>query len=120
MAGQLSNPAADALRLYATAVFGKDLDAFMSLYSRDVFIFDAWDVRSYEGADAWRRTTSDWFSSLGNERVVVEFEDERAGGSATLAYASAIVRYTAVSAAGESLRSLQNRITVVLELRDGE
>jgi ketosteroid isomerase-like protein len=114
---QSDHPARRVLKHYAAAVFAKDLDAFVSLYDRNVFVFDAWDVRSYNGIDAWRGMTSDWFTSLGNERVVVEFEDERSAVSATLAYASAIVRYTAVSESGQALRSLQNRMTIVLEVR---
>lgn len=105
------------LREYVASVLAKDLEAFIALYDRDVFVFDAWDVMWSEGIDAWRSMTNDWFTSLGAERVVVEFEDERSGLSASLAYASAIVRFTAVSSSGEALRSLQNRMTVVLELR---
>lgn len=108
------------LKDYAAAILAKDLDAFVSLYDRDVFVFDAWGVRSYEGIDAWRGMTNDWFTSLGTERVVVEFEDERTSTSESLAYASAIVRYTAVTASGQALRSLQNRLTIVLERKGDE
>jgi ketosteroid isomerase-like protein len=91
----------------------------MSLYDPDLFVFDSWNVWSYEGTEAWRSMTQDWFTSLGAERVAVEFTDERSSGSGALAYAAATVRYTALSAGGQSLRSLQNRITVVLELKNG-
>jgi ketosteroid isomerase-like protein len=111
------HPAHRMLREYAASVLAKDLEAFIALYDRDLFVFDAWDVMWSEGIDAWRSMANDWFTSLGAERVVVEFEHERSGLSASLSYASAIVRFTAVSSTGESLRSLQNRMTVVLELR---
>lgn len=120
MTGAAENPASHALKEYAAAVLAKDLDAFVSLYDRSVIVFDAWNLWSYEGADAWRGITNDWFTSLGVDRVAVEFEDERTSASETLAYASATVRYTALSAAGQPLRSLQNRMTMVLELRGGE
>lgn len=120
MSNQSTNPAHRVLKAYAAAVFAKDLNAFVSLYDRDVFVFDAWNVRSYQGAEAWRSMTEQWFTSLGTERVAVEFEDERSSVSATLAYASAIVRFTAVSASGQALRSLQNRMTLAIEQRNGE
>lgn len=120
MTNPSTNPAHRALKSYAAAVYAKDLDAFVSLYDHSVFVFDAWNVQSYQGTDAWRAMTHDWFTSLGTERVAVEFEVERSTASDTLAYASAIVRYTAVSASSQALRSLQNRMTVVLELRNGD
>jgi len=120
MTTQSENPAHRVLKDYAAAVLAKDLNAFMSLYDPDIFVFDSWNVWSYESAEAWRGMTQDWFTSLGAERVAVEFTDERNRSSATLAYASATVRYTALSASGQSLRSLQNRITVVLELKNGK
>lgn len=113
------HPAHRMLKEYAASVLAKDLGAFIALYDRDTFVFDAWDAMWCEGIDAWGSMTNDWFTSLGTERVVVEFEAERTGLSASLAYASALVRYTAVSASGQALRSLQNRMTIVLELRDG-
>ena len=120
MTSQSDHPAHRVLKAYSAAVLAKDLGAFVSLYDRDVFVFDAWDVRSYEGIDAWRGVTRDWFTSLGTERVVVDFMDERTSLSASLACASAIVRYAAVSPSGQELRSLQNRLTIVLETRNGE
>jgi len=117
---QSENPADRALRDYAAAVLAKDLEAFVSLYGRNIFVFDAWNVWSFAGTEAWRGVTHEWFTSLGTERVAVEFEDVRSCTSTTLAYASVTVRYTALSAAGQALRSLQNRMTIVLELRDGE
>lgn len=108
------------LRDYAAAVLAKDLGTFISLYDHDTLVFDAWDVQKFEGTDAWRRVTDAWFTSLGAERVVVEFDDERTGLSESLAYASVIVRYTAVAASGQALRSLQNRMTIVLERKGDE
>lgn len=120
MTNQNDHPAVRFLTNYAAAVFAKDLDAFTSLYDRNVAVFDAWDEMSCQGLDALQKMTNEWFTSLGTERVVVEFEDERSSVSAALAYASAIVRFTANSADGEPLRSLQNRMTIVLENQNGE
>ena len=63
------------LDAYKTAVYAKDVDAFVALYDRDVRIFDMWGRWSYDGAEAWRKMVTDWFGSLGTERVGVEFAD---------------------------------------------
>lgn len=37
---------------YAAAVRAKDVDAFVSLYAKDVRVFDMWGRWSYDGVDA--------------------------------------------------------------------
>jgi ketosteroid isomerase-like protein len=102
------------LGAYGSAVFAKEVDAFMSLYDPQARVFDAWGVWSYEGAPAWRQAVEGWFTSLGTERVKVAFEDVQSAGSRDLALVSAIVTYAGVSAQGEPLRRLQNRLTWAL------
>jgi len=99
---------------YATAVHAKDVTALMRLYDPSVRVFDTWGVWSYEGADAWQRALEGWFSSLGTERVKVRFEAVQAWPGKELTALSALVSYEGLSAAGESLRTLQNRISWVL------
>ena len=96
---------------YQAAVFEKDAEALMRLYDPGVRVFDAWGVWSYEGAAAWRKAIEAWFASLGAERVKVTFEDVQTLGEAHLAIVSSIVTYAGISAEGEPLRQLQNRIT---------
>jgi len=79
-------------------------------------VFDAWGVWSYEGAAAWQLAVEGWFTSLGTERVKVSFDDVQTWGGRELAMVSAIVTYAGVSAQGEPLRSMQNRITWVLRM----
>jgi len=112
---ELDKDIARVLGQYEAAVFSKDVDAFMRLYGADVRVFDTWGVWSYDGADAWRRAVEGWFGSLGSERVKVSFDEVRATTGKDLASVSAIVRYAAVSAEGQPLRSLHNRITWVLK-----
>ncbi len=111
----LENPIVHVLEAYKAAVFSKDVDAFMRLYDQQVRVFDAWGVWSYEGAAAWRGMIEGWFSSLGNERVKVTMDDVQTAGGQELAVVSAIVSYAGVSAEGEDLRSMQNRITWALK-----
>jgi uncharacterized protein (TIGR02246 family) len=102
------------MRSYEAAVFARDAEAFMRLYHPGVRVFDAWGVWLYQGADAWRTAVEGWFASLGGERVRVSFSDVQTFGEQALATVSAIVTYAAESAQGESLRTMQNRITWVL------
>jgi len=99
---------------YAAAVFAKDVDAFMRLYHPAVRVFDTWGVWLYQDARSWRTAVEGWFASLGSERVRVTFAEVQTSGEQALATTSAIVTYGAESAQGESLRSMQNRITWVL------
>lgn len=102
------------LESYESAVFAKDVDAFMRLYDPSVRVFDAWGVWSYEGSAAWQRAVEGWFTSLGSEKVKVRFEEVQTSPGRELAVVSAIVTYAGVSATGEQLRAMQNRITWVL------
>lgn len=104
---------------YAAAVWDKDVDAFMRLYDADVRVFDTWGVWSYDGADAWRRAIEAWFGSLGTERVEVRFDAVRCAGSGGYALLSAFVGYAGLSAEGQRLRAMNNRLSWVLAVRDG-
>ncbi|MEP7301737.1 MAG: nuclear transport factor 2 family protein [Caldimonas sp.] len=99
------------LGIYEAAVFSKDIEAFMRLYDPEVRVFDAWGVWSYEGAAAWQLAVEGWFTSLGSGRVKVGFADVRTVPGKELALVSAIVSYASLSAQGEPLRAMQNRIS---------
>ncbi|WP_345454304.1 SgcJ/EcaC family oxidoreductase [Deinococcus aluminii] len=107
------------LEAYKAAVYAKDVDAFMSLYDEDVQVFDMWGTWSYDGAAAWRGMVTDWFASLGTERVVVDMEEVQTILTDEVAVAHAFVTYRGVSAEGQALRAMQNRLTCVLKQRGG-
>lgn len=98
-------------KAYAAAAWERDVQSFIGLYDERVRVFDAWGVWQYEGFQHWQRAVAGWFSSLGSERVRVTFADTTAVGTTALAFASATVTYGGVSAEGEELRSMQNRIS---------
>jgi hypothetical protein len=79
-----------------------------------VRVFDAWGVWSYEGSAAWQRAVEGWFTSVGTERVKVSFDDVQTSAGRELSAVSAIATYAGVSAQGEQLRAMQNRVTWVL------
>jgi len=86
----------------------------MRLYDPKARVFDALGVWSYEGAAAWLTAVEGWFSSLGTEKVKVSFAEVQILGNEAFASVSAIVTYAALSARGEPLRTMQNRLSWVL------
>ena len=107
------------LDAYKSAVFAKDVDAFVALYDQDVRVFDMWGEWAYTGVEAWREMAANWFGSLGSERVAVSFDDVHVVAAHQLAVASAFVTYGGVSAQNEALRAMQNRITMVISYSSG-
>jgi uncharacterized protein (TIGR02246 family) len=110
----MADPFSQVLGAYRAAVLAKDVEAFVALYEDDVEVFDAWGIWSLRGLSAWRALVTDWFSSLGAERVVIDVAESRTTRSGELAVGHAILTYTARSAGGEALRSLGNRLTMGL------
>lgn len=96
---------------YKSAVYAKNVQTFMHMYDPNVRVFDTWGVWSYEGSAAWQTAIEGWFTSLGTERVKVTFEELQSSVGREFAVVSAIVTYAAVSAQGEQLRTMQNRLS---------
>ena len=100
---------------YTRAVREKNVDAFLGLYHPTARVFDTWGVWSYEGEAARRKVVASWFGSLGEERVAVTFDRVHATVGRDLASLSARVIYAAIDPQGTELRSMQNRLTWVLQ-----
>ena len=103
------------LDTYQKAVFEKDLDTFASIFDENVCVFDMWSTWSYDGLPAWKQMANGWFISMGTDRDKVEFRNVQTNQSGELATANGFITFTAVSETGESLRSLDNRFTLVAE-----
>jgi uncharacterized protein (TIGR02246 family) len=103
---------------YAAAVRAQDVEAFLNLYADDVRTFDLWSVWSYDGKDALREMVAEWFGSLGTDVVEVEFDDIRSETGDEVASVSAFTTFRGLSADGEELRSMNNRLTWVLRRED--
>jgi uncharacterized protein (TIGR02246 family) len=104
---------------YKKTVYEKDLAGFLSIFDKDLQVFDMWGQWSHRGLEAWREMAKGWFGSLGTERVVVDFDEAQSTLSGDMGVATAFVTFTGVSARGEKLRSLQNRLTWVARKKDG-
>jgi uncharacterized protein (TIGR02246 family) len=107
-------PISQVLTAYQAAVHAKDIDAFVALYDADVRIFDMWGQWSLNGIGAWRAMASEWFGSLGTETVRVGVEDVHIDAGHDVAAAHAFLTFTGLSAKGKELRSMTNRLTMVL------
>ena len=105
------NQVEDVLEAYAAAVRAKDVDAFVSLYTEDVRVFDMWGVWAYEGQSAWRANVAEWFGSLGHEQVAADLADVQAVVGSDVAVLHAQITFRGLSADGEELRSMDNRLT---------
>ena len=110
----ISDPVHEALARYSAAAYEKNVDAFVSLYADDLHVFDMWNSWELRGIDAWRAMAAGWFSSLGDERVVVKASDVVSTVNGEQAFGYATLTYTAISADGQELRSLDNRITLAM------
>jgi len=99
------------LEAYKTAVHDRNAESFLGLYAADARVFDTWATWSYEGTALRRPAIEGWFSSLGEERVQVTFDDVQVIASGELAVLTATGRYAAISPSGVELRSMENRIT---------
>ncbi len=116
----LTDPVLRSLEGYKQAVYEKNLHAFEALYDENITVFDMWGSDwKFQGINAWVEMAREWFSSLENERVVVDFEDVQVRQTSEMAFISTYVKFTAVSAEGVTLRSLQNRMTRILEKKSG-
>lgn len=113
------DPFRQALAGYAAAAHAKDVDAFIALYADDVHLFDLWDAWSLRGIEVWRNAVTEWFSSLGDEQLVVTADQVESTCDGDLAFGHAILTYAAFSADGKALRSLDNRITMTLRRQGG-
>ena len=111
-------PIRAVLAAYQAAVLAKDVEAFVSIYADDARIFELWGTWEHDIA-SWREMAKGWFAFLGDQRSVVTAHDVRAQVSGDMAMLSASLTYTAVDAAGQDLRSLDNRLSWVLRQRGG-
>jgi uncharacterized protein (TIGR02246 family) len=110
---------ASLMTAYRDAVGVKDIEAFLALFTEDVRCFDLWTEWEYQGIDAWRKMVEGWFEAVGSDCDRVGFEAVDTVVSGDLAVVQALVRFTAVSAEGVDLRSMQERLTWTLRRVDG-
>lgn len=98
--------------IYKTAAWNKDTKAMIDLYDKQATIFDMWDQGYVNDASEWAKSIEGWLSSLGEEKVKVEFEMIKIHQSGNTGFASALIRFQAISSEGKVIRGMKNRITL--------
>jgi uncharacterized protein (TIGR02246 family) len=103
---------------WIAAVQAKDLDRLMTLYARDVIVYDYPPPLQHVGVDAHRRAFEDWFAMMPGA-VKCEFKDVhiRAGEKGGVAHFLNHVTYR--DADGKSQENWV-RVTTCFEDRQGE
>jgi len=102
-------------RAYAEAVSAKDPARLAALYERDVRVFDTWGRTPFDGLAAWRANLDEWLNSLSDdESVQVSFSDVQISSREAMGCLHALVTYAALSRTGETMRSMQNRLSWVV------
>ena len=113
-------PIIQVLGIYCQTAYDKNLEAHLGLYAEDAKIFDMWGPEwIHHTPESWRASTEEWFKSLKEDRVMVEFEEVQVEQTFQMGFISAFVKYSAVSPEGKTLRWLENRFTCIVEPRDG-
>lgn len=106
------------LKKYSQSILEKDLETHCSLYDDNVLVYDMWQNWTYKGIKEWKKNVQDWFSSLGELRDTVSFEEIDMIEKEELALITSIVRFAAIDQQGVELRYLQNRFTWVLSKKE--
>ena len=63
------------LEQYAKAVLEKEVEGFMAIYDPIVNVYDTWNSWIKKDIEEIRSMATEWFKSLGEEKVRVEFTE---------------------------------------------
>lgn len=87
-------------KIYQNSAWCKDATAMINLYDEQAVIFDMWDQGYILNPSEWAKTIENWFGSLGEEKVKVEFEKVKIYQSYNVGFASALIQFQAISNEG--------------------
>ena len=107
------------LDIYKLSVYTKDHERLISIYDQSVQVFDMWGNGYFNDRDEWATAIRSWLTSLGNERVLVEFADVAIHQETNMAFVHAFVFYKAIAENGHELRKMKNRLTWGLIKKNG-
>ena len=107
------------LEQYAIAVYNKDVERFISIYDRDVFVYDTWKEWSIKDIDQLKNMATEWFQSLGPEKVKVEFIEINTIKTINQTIWIGEVKYYAIDEKDQIIRSISNRLTWVIKDNNG-
>lgn len=108
----------DVLENYKIAIYEKDVEKFLSIYSPELHIFDCWGNWENKGISEWRGSVVEWFNGLNEDGVLlkVDFSDLVVEENSFLAFVHGAVTFAAYQEdSGEKLRQMTNRFTYGLK-----
>ena len=108
----------DVLENYKMAVYEKDVEKFLSIYDREVHIYDCWGKWESKGISLWRENVLNWFGSMekDGEMLKVDFSDVTIEENSIIAFVHCAVTFTAYRReTEEKLRNITNRFTFGLK-----
>ncbi len=110
----------DFFMCYKKAAWDKNVDVMVNLYHDKVLIFDMWGIQGFSsGLKEWSVIVMNWLTSLKEEKVNVTFDMIEINEGDNIAFASALIKYEAISTEHIVLRSMRNRISLGFVKTDG-
>ena len=117
---ELGPTAVQDLRLPVLKEYDIGAEGMIGLYHDNVMIYDMWGQGFQSGINSWSAVVKEWFGSLGNEKVKVEFENREVHEGEQIGFANALIIYQAMSIENAVIRSMKNRITVGFVKENGQ
>lgn len=108
----------DCLETLAQAIRDKDVDAVMTHYAPDVFVFDVMPPMDVHGADDYRKNFEKWFASMQGP-IDYQMNDLRISLSDSHAFCFCLSHVQGTSAGGENV-DYWVRVTSCLQRANGQ
>lgn len=106
------------LDAYSQAVYQKNIDQLLALYTDDVVVFDAFDNWEYRGKPAWGEAVSRWFDDMGDDLVRITFNQTHSEFDDNVGGINAEAHYEGISKTENY--SMTNRMTLGLRKVGGD
>lgn len=104
---------------YASSVYEKDIEGLLSIYDSKFYILDTWNDWLTRDIKTLRHMVTEWFESLGEEKVRVEFNEIQLIESPNQIVWVGEFKYYGLSKDDQILRSISNRWTWVIKNNNG-
>ncbi|NLY37456.1 MAG: SnoaL-like domain-containing protein [Tissierellia bacterium] len=107
------------LEQYAKAVLEKEVEGFMAIYDPIVNVYDTWNSWIKKDIEEIRSMATEWFKSLGEEKVRVEFTEVNVLECESQTVWIGEVKFYGINQEDQILRSISNRWIWVIQNNDG-
>jgi ketosteroid isomerase-like protein len=110
------NTIQEVLENYKSAIYEKDVERFLSIFSPNIHMYDSWEEWECVGISQWEVIVKEWFNGLSEEGVFLhtDFADLVIEENSSLAFVHCAITFAAHNNSGEKLRQMTNRFTIGL------